>query len=116
MVVPAAVSSWPVVTRPLVATPVHDLAADPSGSFRFAAAVVEFGLLPRDSQYKGDADYDIVYERAREALGNDEDGRRNWRRTVTTGATPATGGCGTCLRSTEALGVSLTLSSRMMKA
>ena len=41
---------------------------------------------------------------------------RNWRRTVTTGATPATGGYGTCLRSTEALGVSLTLSSRMTKA
>ena len=112
----AAVSSWRVVTRPLVATPVHDLAADPSGSSRFAAAVAEFSLLLRDSKHKGDADYDFGYERAREALEKDEDGRRNWRRTVTTGAPPATGGGGTCLRSTEASGVSLTLSSRMMKA
>ena len=77
VVAPAAVSSWPVVTRPLVATPVHNPAADPSGSFRFAAAVAECGLLLRDSEYKGDADYDFVYERAREALGNDEDGRRS---------------------------------------
>lgn len=116
MIAPAALSSWPVETRPLVATPMHDLAAHPSGSSRFAAAVAEFSLLLRDSKHKGDADYDFGYERAREALEKDEDGRRNWRRTVTTGAPPATGACGTCSRSTEASGVNLTLSSRMMKA
>ena len=52
-------------------------APDPSGAFRFAAAVAEFGLLLRDSDYKADADYDLAYERAREALGDDEDGRRS---------------------------------------
>ena len=64
-----------LLTRTL-ATPAAN-AQEPSGSFRFAAAVAEFGLLLRDSKYKGDADYDFVYERAREALGNDEDGRRS---------------------------------------
>ena len=115
VVAPAAASSWPDVPRPLVATPVHDLAADTSGSFRCATAVAEFGLLLRDAQYKGDADYDFAYERAREALDNVDDSRRDWRRTVTTGVRPAKDGCGTCLRSMEALGVSLTLSSRMTK-
>ena len=91
----------------------HDPAADPSG---FTAGVAEFGPLPRDSQYKGDSDYEFAYERARVVLDNDEDGRRDGRRTVTTGATPAKGGCGTRLRSMEALEVSLTLSSRMTKA
>ena len=64
-----------LLTRTL-ATPAAN-APEPSGSFRFAAAVAEFGLLLRDSEYKGDADYDFVYERAREALGTDEDGRRS---------------------------------------
>ena len=49
----------------------------PSDAFRFASAVAEFGLLLRDSPYKGDASYERAYERAREALGDDEDGRRS---------------------------------------
>ena len=49
----------------------------PSDAFRFAAAVAEFGLLLRDSPYKGEASYERAYERAREALGDDEDGRRS---------------------------------------
>ena len=60
-----------VLTTPAVA------GAGPSDAFRFAAAVAEFGLLLRNSEYKGDADYDLAYERAREALGDDEDGRRS---------------------------------------
>ena len=48
-----------------------------SDAFRFASAVAEFGLLLRDSPYKGDASYERAYERAREALGEDEDGRRS---------------------------------------
>ena len=51
--------------------------AGPSTAFRFAAAVAEFGLLLRDSPYQGDAAYELVYQRAREALGEDEDGRRS---------------------------------------
>ena len=48
----------------------------PSDAFRFASAVAEFGLLLRYSPYKGDASYERAYQRAREALGDDEDGRR----------------------------------------
>ena len=51
--------------------------ASPSDAFRFASAVAEFGLLLRDSPYKGDASYERAYARAREALGDDEDGRRS---------------------------------------
>ena len=47
----------------------------PSDAFAFAAAVAEFGLLLREDAYQGDADYDGAYDRAREALGDDEDGR-----------------------------------------
>ena len=50
---------------------------DPSAALRFASAVAEFGLLLRDSPYKGEASYERAYERAREALGADEDGRRS---------------------------------------
>src|SRR6266545_3418673 len=35
-----------------------------SEDFRFASAVVEFGLLLRDSQFKGNANYDAIIERA----------------------------------------------------
>ena len=52
-------------------------AREPSDNFRFAAAVAEFGLLLRNSRYMGDTDYDLAYERARDALGDDEDGRRS---------------------------------------
>ena len=59
-----------------IATPVPG-DARPSDSFRFAAAVAEFGLLLRDSPYRGEAAYELVYERAREALGEDGDGYRS---------------------------------------
>ncbi len=48
----------------------------PSQNFRFASAVAEFGLLLRDSQYKGTAGFDAVLERARGAKGADNDGYR----------------------------------------
>ena len=51
--------------------------AGPSTAFRFAAAVAEFGLLLRDSPYQGDAAYELVYQRALGALGDDEGGRRS---------------------------------------
>lgn len=40
--------------------------------FRFAAAVAEFGLLLRDSDYKGNSTYSDVFDRARESLGPDD--------------------------------------------
>jgi von Willebrand factor/Domain of unknown function (DUF3520) len=44
--------------------------------FRFAAAAAEFGLLLRESEYRGDATYDAVRIAARDSLGADPDGRR----------------------------------------
>lgn len=49
---------------------------NPSETFVFASSVVEFGLLLRDSEYKHDASYDHVIERAELALGVDEFGYR----------------------------------------
>jgi Ca-activated chloride channel family protein len=49
----------------------------PSDAFLFSSAVAEFGLLLRDSPYKGEAQYVHAYDRAVEALGRDEGGRRS---------------------------------------
>lgn len=61
--------------KTLVKSPAGD--DGPSSAFRFASAVAEFGLVLRDSSYKGDGTYERAYERAREALGDDEYGRRS---------------------------------------
>jgi Ca-activated chloride channel homolog len=47
-----------------------------SPDFRFAAAVAAFGMLLRDSQHKGDANYDAVLEMASQALDDDREGYR----------------------------------------
>ncbi len=47
-----------------------------SDNFRFSAAVAEFGLLLRGSEYCGDASYSHVLELAQEAKGVDEEGYR----------------------------------------
>ncbi len=47
-----------------------------SDDFKFSAAVAEFGLLLRDSQFKGDATYDQVLELAKESKGQDDTGYR----------------------------------------
>ncbi|MEW6548725.1 MAG: VWA domain-containing protein [Spirochaetota bacterium] len=44
--------------------------------FRFASAVVEFGMLLRDSPYKAQASYQALFERARQAKGLDLEGYR----------------------------------------
>lgn len=44
--------------------------------FRFASAVIEFGMLLRDSPYKGAAALSAVMERARDAKGPDREGYR----------------------------------------
>ncbi|RAK02056.1 Ca-activated chloride channel family protein [Larkinella arboricola] len=51
--------------------------ANTSDDFRFAAAVAEFGLLLRDSEFKGRAHYSQVATRARQALGRDPEGYRS---------------------------------------
>lgn len=47
-----------------------------SENFMFAAAVAEFGMLLRDSESKGQSNYDHVINWAREARGEDEEGYR----------------------------------------
>jgi Ca-activated chloride channel family protein len=44
--------------------------------FQFAAAVASFGMLLRDSNYRGTASYDNVLELAAAGLKNDEQGYR----------------------------------------
>jgi Ca-activated chloride channel family protein len=48
----------------------------PSVDFRFAAAVAEFGLLLRDSKYKGDATWSSTLVLAEGAMGKDAHGDR----------------------------------------
>ncbi|HOO77491.1 MAG TPA: VWA domain-containing protein [bacterium] len=64
-----------LITRTVEGTP-EPLEAS-SENFRFAAAVAEFGLLLRGSEYKGDASYPQVLELARGAKGTDAEGYRS---------------------------------------
>lgn len=48
-----------------------------SNSFRLSAAVAEFGMLLRDSGFKGNSSYNQVLRLANSALGKDEEGYRN---------------------------------------
>jgi Ca-activated chloride channel homolog len=49
---------------------------DTSPDFRFATAVVEFGLLLQDSERKGTATYEALIARAEKTLGPDPEGYR----------------------------------------
>lgn len=51
-------------------------AARPSANFRFAAAVAEFGMLLRDSKFRGDANWPEVIGLAQSADAPDPDGYR----------------------------------------
>ena len=50
--------------------------ADCDDDFKFASAVVEFGILLRDSPYKGSSSWKSAMDRARAAKGVDPDGYR----------------------------------------
>jgi Ca-activated chloride channel family protein len=63
-------------TSRLMTRVVPDAIAAASSDFAFASAVAEFGLLLRDSKYKGRASFSSVSELARATLGNDPDGLR----------------------------------------
>ncbi|RCJ36270.1 hypothetical protein A6769_16315 [Nostoc punctiforme NIES-2108] len=56
----------------------NDLRADqiPSTNLRFAAAVATFGMVLRDSEYKGDASYDLVMKLASQGKEEDQEGYR----------------------------------------
>ncbi|NOQ72473.1 MAG: DUF3520 domain-containing protein [Crocinitomix sp.] len=47
-----------------------------SENFMFASAVAEFGMLIRESKYKGNATFDAVLKRAKASKGDDEFGYR----------------------------------------
>ena len=47
-----------------------------SADFRFAAAVAEFGMLLRDSQYKQQSSFDQAIAMAKAAKGEDAEGYR----------------------------------------
>jgi hypothetical protein len=47
-----------------------------TSDFQFAAAVAAFGMLLRESPYRGDANYDAVLEIASSSLGEDRYGYR----------------------------------------
>ncbi len=47
-----------------------------SDDFRFAAAVAEFGLLLRESPFKGNASFENVLQMAQQSRGTDEEGHR----------------------------------------
>ena len=51
--------------------PPDGLSRDGSADLRFAAAAAAFGMVLRDSPYRGDADYDRVIAWARPAIGPD---------------------------------------------
>ena len=49
----------------------------PSGDFQFAASVAAYGMLLRDSKFKGDVDWDWVIKSAKSSLGDDPNGYRS---------------------------------------
>jgi Ca-activated chloride channel family protein len=55
---------------------VRDSVTDPSADFRFAAAVAAFGMVLRDSPYKGQATFDQALSLAEAGRGADENGDR----------------------------------------
>lgn len=54
----------------------NDPAERPGPNFTFSAAVAEFGMLLRESDYKGEASYDQVIMLAKSSRGIDEEGYR----------------------------------------
>ena len=47
-----------------------------TNNIRWAAAVTEFCLLLRDSEFKGNADFRTLRSRAQKIIGQDSDGKR----------------------------------------
>lgn len=54
----------------------NHVGTEPSENFNFASAVAEFGMLIRDSKYKGMASFDAILKRAKANKGKDEFGYR----------------------------------------
>ena len=54
----------------------EDVSAEPAGDFQFASVVAEFGLILRDSKFKGNASYEHVAKGAAVSKGKDTYGYR----------------------------------------
>lgn len=63
-----------LIEKPVMDT--HTPIASTSDNFRFSAAVAEFGLLLRSSEFKGMSSYDQVIALAKNALSSDSEGYR----------------------------------------
>ncbi|MUG99834.1 DUF3520 domain-containing protein [Scytonema sp. UIC 10036] len=66
-------------TSQLLTYPVVDRGvklSEATTNFKFATAVAEFGMVLRNSPYKGTATFDSVLQRARQSQGSDLDGYR----------------------------------------
>jgi Ca-activated chloride channel family protein len=64
-------------TSKLLERAVHDRATSTSADLRFAASVAAFGMVLRNSEHRGNADYDMVLRLARESIGKDSEGYRS---------------------------------------
>jgi len=60
----------------LLSVPIKESDDKMSYNFQFAAAVAEFGMLLRDSEFKENATYEEVIAHAKSAKGKDEEGYR----------------------------------------
>ncbi|WP_293359400.1 MULTISPECIES: VWA domain-containing protein [unclassified Microcoleus] len=63
-----------LITQSIIDKPVK--LENASANFRFAAAVAAFGMVLRDSEYKGAANFDQVLRLASQAKGEDKEGYR----------------------------------------
>ncbi|TAE99072.1 MAG: VWA domain-containing protein [Oscillatoriales cyanobacterium] len=63
-----------LITQSVIDKPVK--LENTSANFRFAAAVAAFGMVLRDSEYKGTANFDEVLRLANQAKGEDKEGYR----------------------------------------
>ncbi len=59
-----------------VRLPAHEVTETPSQDFQFASAVLACGMLLRESQYAGSADWDWIVETAQASTGSDRLGLR----------------------------------------
>jgi Ca-activated chloride channel family protein len=62
----------------------NDYSKKGSDNLRWAAAVAEFGLILRDSEYKGDANADNILSLAKSALNNDDEYKQEFIELVKT--------------------------------
>jgi Ca-activated chloride channel family protein len=64
-----------LLSFPVLVSSIHK-AGEESGDFRFASAVAGFGMLLRDSPYKGNAGFDSILNMAQSSIGKDLSGYR----------------------------------------